>query len=102
MITSGREDQVGFSTQRSILLIDSAKVYSAHEVEQEFSGVNCSVNIIHGILTPLLQFLDTYVNIGTHNTQVRKWEDWIEKVESEFTEKRFARRASYQLIPTYS
>ena len=93
---------MGFSTKRSILLIDSAKVYSAHEVEQGFSGVNCSVNIIHGILTPLLQFLDTYVNIGTHNTQVRKWEDWIEKVESEFTEKIFARRASYELIPTYS
>ena len=85
----------GFSTQRSIHLIESAKVYSAHEVEQGFSGVNCSVKIIHDILTPLLQFLDTHVNIGTHNTQVNKGENWIEKVESEFTEKRFARRTSY-------
>ena len=46
----------------SILLMDSPKNHIGDEVEQAFTGVNSSINIIHGGMTPLVQFLDTHVN----------------------------------------
>ena len=91
-----------FNTEKSILLIDSAKSHSGREVEQAFSGVKCSIKIIHGILTPLLLFLETHVNTGTHDTHVNRWEDWVENGEAEFTKKEIARRASYQLVPEWA
>ena len=87
-----------FHTEKSILLMNSAKIHSGHKVEHPFSGVNCSLNIIHGILTPLLQFIDTHVNTAKHDAHVNRWEGWIEKARSEFTEKGFARLASYQFV----
>ena len=89
-----------FNTEKSILLIDSG--HSGREVEQAFSGVKCSIKIIHGILTPLLLFLETHVNTGTHDTHVNIWEDWVENGEAEFTKKEIARRASYQLVPEWA
>ena len=91
-----------FNTEKFILLIDSAKSHSGREVEQAFSGVKCSIKIIHGILTPLLLFLETHVNTGTHDTHVNIWEDWVENGEAEFTKKEIARRASYQLVPEWA
>ena len=91
-----------FNTEKFILLIDSAKSNSGREVKQAFSGIKCSIKIIHGILTPLLLFLETHVNTGTHDTHVNIWEDWVENGEAEFTKKEIARRASYQLVPEWA
>ena len=51
-----------FNTGKSILLIDSAKSHLGNEVEQAFTDKNNSIKIIHGGITPLLQFLDIHVN----------------------------------------
>ena len=91
-----------FNTEKSILLIDSPKSHSGREVEQAFSGRKCSIKIIHGILTPLLLFLETHVNTGTHDTHVNRWEDWVKNGEAKFTKKEIARRASYQLVPQWA
>ena len=91
-----------FNTGKSILLIDSAKSHSGSEVDQGFSGVKCSVKIIHCILTPLLLFLETHVNTGTHNTKANRWKDWVENGETEFTKKEFARRALYKLVAEWA
>ena len=50
-----------FNTGKSILLMYSAKRHLGDEVEQVFTDVNSSIKIIHGGMTPLLQFLDTHV-----------------------------------------
>ena len=74
-----RRSDGSFNTEKSILLMDSAKSYPGHEIEQAFSVVNCSAKIIHGILTPLLQFLDTHVNTGTHDTHANRWKTGSKK-----------------------
>ena len=51
-----------FNAGKFILLMDSPKSHLGDEVEQVFTGVNSSINIIHGGMTPLVQFLDTHVN----------------------------------------
>ena len=75
----------GFFNIGKPILLDSAKSHSGRAVEQAFSGVKCSVKIIHGILTPLLLFLETNVNTRTHNTHANRWEDWVKNGEDEFT-----------------
>ena len=50
-----------FNTGKSILLMYSAKRHLGDEVEQAFTDVNSSIKIIHGGMTPSLQFLDTHV-----------------------------------------
>ena len=82
--------------------LHSAKSHSGGEVEQAFSGVKCSVKIIHGILTRLLLFLETNVNTRTHDTHVNRWEVWVENGEGEFTKWEFARCASYQLVAEWA
>ena len=61
-----------FNTGKPTILIDSAKSYSGREVEQAFSGVKCSVKIIHDILKLLLLFLETNMNNRTHDTHVSR------------------------------
>ena len=51
-----------FNAGRSILLMDSTKNHLGDEVEQTFTGVKSSIKIIHGGMTPLVQFQDTHVN----------------------------------------
>ena len=51
-----------FNVGKFILLMDSPKSRLGDEVEQAFTGVNSSINIIHGRMTPLVQFLDSHVN----------------------------------------
>ena len=51
-----------FNAGKFILLMDSPKSHLGDEVEPAFTGVNSSINIIHGGMTPLVQFLDTHVN----------------------------------------
>ena len=43
-----------FNTEKSILLMDSAKRHLADEVEQAFTEVSSSIKIIHGGMTLLL------------------------------------------------
>ena len=65
----------GFNTGKSTLLMDSAKSHLGDEVEQGFTDVNNSIKIIHGGMTPLLQFLDTHVNKPFKDIMKEKWED---------------------------
>ena len=65
-----------FNTGKSILLMNSAESHLGDEVEQAFTDVNSSINIIHGGMTPLLQFLDTHVNRPFKDIMKEKWEDW--------------------------
>ena len=63
----------GFNTGKSTLLMDSAKSHLGDEVEQGFTDVNNSIKIIHGGMTPLLQFLDTHVKkpfLGHHEGEM--------------------------------
>ena len=55
--------------------MDSAKSHLGDEVEQEFTDVNNSIKIIHGGMTPSLQFLDTHVNKPFKDIMKEKWED---------------------------
>ena len=76
-----------FNTRKSILLMDCTKRHLGDEVEQAFTSVNSSIKIIHGGMTPLVQFLDTHVNKPFKDIMKGKWEDWIVNGEAEFTEK---------------
>ena len=67
--------------------MDSAKNHLGDKVEQAFTDVDSSIKIIHGRMTPLLQFLDTHVNKLFKDIMKEKWEDWIVNGEAEFTEK---------------
>ena len=82
--------------------MDSAKSHLGDEVEQAFTDVNSSIKIIHGGMTPLLQFLDTHVNKPFKDSMKEKWEDWIVNGEAEFTEKGNRKRASYQLVAEWA
>ena len=44
-----------FNTEKSILLMDSAKRHLGDEVEQAFTEVSSSIKIIHGGMTNLLK-----------------------------------------------
>ena len=55
--------------------MDSAKIHLVDEVEQAFTDVNNSIKIIHGGMTPSLQFLDTHVNKSFKGIMKEKWED---------------------------
>ena len=91
-----------FNTGKSILLMDSAKSHLGDEVEQAFTDVNSSIKIIHGGMTPLLQFLDTHVNKSFKGIMKEKWEDWIVNGEAKFTEKGKRKRASYKLVAEWA
>ena len=91
-----------FNTGKSILLMDSAKSHLGDEVEQEFTDVNSSIKIIHGGMTPLLQFLDTHVNKPFKDIRKEKWKDWIVNGEAEFMEKGNRKRASYRLVAEWA
>ena len=91
-----------FNTGKSILLMDSAKSHLGDEVEQEFTDVNNSIKIIHGGMTPSLQFLDTHVNKPFKDIMKEKWEDWIENGAAEFTEKGNRKCASYQIVAEWA
>ena len=81
--------------------MDSAKSHLGDEVEQAFSHLNSNIKIIHGGMTPLLQFLDTHVNKPFKDMK-EKWEDWIVNGDAEFTEKGNIKRASYQLVAEWA
>ena len=51
-----------FNAGKFILLMDSPKSHLGDEVQQAFTGVNSSINIVHGGMISLVQFLDTHVN----------------------------------------
>ena len=91
-----------FNTGKSILLMDSAKSHLGDEVEQAFTDVNSSIKIIHGGMTPLLQFLDTHVNKPFKDIRKEKWKDWIVNGEAEFMEKGNRKRASYRLVAEWA
>ena len=78
--------------------MDSAKSHLGDEIEQAFTDKNSSINIIHGVMTPLLQFLDTHVNKPFKDIIKEKWGDWIVNEEAEFMEKGNRKSASYQLV----
>ena len=80
----------------------SAKYHLGDEVEQAFTDVNSSIKIIHGGMTPLLQFLDTHVNKPFKDIMKEKWEDQILNGEAEFTEKGNRKRASCQLVAEWA
>ena len=90
-----------FNTGRSVLLMDSAKSHLGDEVEKAISDVNSDVHIIHGGMTPLLQFLDTHVNKPFKDGMKEKWEDRIENGDAEFTKSGNQKRASYQLVAVW-
>ena len=91
-----------FNTGKSILLMDSAKSHLGNEVEHAFTDVNSSIMIIHGGMTPLLQFLDTYVKKPFKDIMKEKWEDRIVNGEAELTKKGNRKRASYQLAAEWA
>ena len=97
----GKEGQVGFNKGKSILLMDSAKSHLGDEVEQAFTDLNSNIKIIHGEMTPLLQFLDTHVNKPFKDMK-EKSEDWIVNGDAKFTEKGNRNRASYQLVAEWA
>ena len=76
-----------FNIGKPILLMDSAKSHLGDEVEKAFTDVNSSIKIIHGGMTPLLQFLNSHVNKPFKEIMKEKWEDWIVHGEAEFMEK---------------
>ena len=82
--------------------MDSAKSHPGDEVELAFTDVNSSIKIIHGGMTPLLQFLDTHVNKPFKDIMKEKWEDQILNGEAEFTEKGNRKRASCQLVAEWA
>ena len=84
-----------FNAGKFILLMDSTKNHLGDEVEQTFTGVKSSIKIIHGGMTPLVQFRDTHVNKPFKDILKEKWDDWIVNGEAEFTEKGNTKRASY-------
>ena len=78
--------------------MDCAKSHLCDEVEQAYTDVTSSIKIIHGAMTPLLQFLDTHVIKPFKDIMKEKWEDWIVNGEAEFMEKGNKKRVSYQLV----
>ena len=82
--------------------MDSAKSHLGDEVKQVFTGVNSSINIIHGGMTPLVQFLDTHINKPCKDIMKEKLEDWIVNGPAEFTEKGNRKDASYKLLAEWA
>ena len=68
------------------------------EVGQTFTDVNSSIKIIHGGMTPLLQFVDTHIKKSFKDIRKEKWKDWIVNGEAGFVEKGNRKHASYQLV----
>ena len=86
----------GFSnTGKSISLMD---FNLGDEVGQTFTDVNSSIKIIHGGMTPLLQFVDTHIKKSFKDIRKEKWKDWIVNGEAGFVEKGNRKHASYQLV----
>ena len=91
-----------FNTEKSTLVMDSAKNYLSDGVEQAFTDINSSIKIIHSGMTPLLQFLDTHVSKPFKDLIKEKWEDWIVNGEAKFMEKGNRKCASYQLVAEWA
>ena len=81
--------------EKSLLLLDSAKSHLGNEVEQAFTDVKSSIQIIHGGMTPSFQFLDTHANKPFKDIMNEKWTDWIANGEAECTKKVNRKPVSY-------
>ena len=91
-----------FNTGKSILLIHSAKSRLGDEVEQAFTDQKGSIKIVHGRVTPLLQFLDIHVNKPFKDILKEKWEVWTENGAAEFMENENRKCVLYQIVAEWS
>ena len=91
-----------FNSGKSLLLMDSAKSHLGEEVKRAFVDQSSDVKIIHGGMTPLLQFQDTHVNKPFKDRMRDEWEAWIEGTEVEYTASGNRKRASYQLVAEWA
>ena len=82
--------------------MDPAKSHLGEEVKRAFVDQNSDVEIIHGGMTPLLQFQDTHVNKPFKDRMRDEWEAWIEGTEVEYTASGNRKRASYQLVAEWA
>ena len=64
--------------EKSLLLLDSAKSHLGNEVEQAFTDVKSSIQIIHGGMTPSFQFLDTDANKPFKDIMNEKWKTGLQ------------------------
>ena len=65
---------------------------------QGFSILKTNVKFIEGDVTPLLRFMDTYVNKSFKDGVKSKWAKWIEEGEVEYAKSGKREIASYEEI----
>ena len=67
-----------FKTGKSVILLDSHQSHFGKEVDQAFELSNTTTKMIHGGMTPLIQFLDTHINKPFKDCLKEAWETWME------------------------
>ena len=87
-----------FKSLSTLLIMDSATSHTTNLVKEGLAENKIDEKIIHGGLTPLIQYLDTHVNKSFKGNVRESWEDWMANGEAEFSKTGKRRRASYEMI----
>ena len=70
-----------FNQPETLLVMDTATYHSTEEVKQGFSNLKTNVKFIEGVMTPLLQVMDTRVKNTFKDGMKSKWVKCIEEGE---------------------
>ena len=87
-----------FQRLSTLLILDSATSHTTEEVKAGLQEKKIDSKVIHGGLTPLLQYLDTHVNKSFKGNVRERWEDWMANGVAEYTKSGKRRRASYEMV----
>ena len=87
-----------FNSLSTLLIMDSATSHKTEAVKEQLTEKKIGAKIIHGGLTPLIQYLDTHVNKSFKGNVRALWEDWMAHGKAEYTKTGKRRRASYEMV----
>ena len=87
-----------FNSLSTLLIMDSATSHATEAVRNRLGEKRIDPKIIHGGLTPLIQFLDTHINKSFKGNVRNRWENWMANGVAEFTKSRKRCKASYKMV----
>ena len=88
----------GYFNSAPLMIMHSATCHLNGGIPEAFTAANTELKYIHSGMTPLLQFLDVYINKAFKDQLKDQYEVWIDEGKKEYTAIGKRKRASYEDI----